>query len=311
MLGMQIIVLSPNVSTLFSDKLIKKINQAGDVVWVKKITPLAKVKELFSEKEKIVAIDPDFCDWKVAKEIIEKIPNLKAICLQTTSFSWIDVDFCKAKKIPVVNLRGFSSVAVAEWVTLMVLALARRAPLFIKEGFGIDYVKYQGTELRGKTAGIIGLGTIGRIVAENMKGLGMNVVYWSKSTTSNKYKKVTLPYLMRTADVIVPALAINDQTRGLLNDKLIKSMKSTAILASPLDLDEIYNHQLVLKMVANGKIWGYGFESKKPIFEKLKGNVWAGPEMAWCTNDSFRKNGEQWTENILNAVENKHVNRVN
>ncbi len=97
-----------------------------------------------------MAIDPDFCDWKFPNEVIDKIPNLNAIHLQTTSFSWVDVDYCKQKDIPVVNLRGFSSIAVAEWATMLTLTLARRLPVVIKDSWKLDYDKHRGFELRGK-----------------------------------------------------------------------------------------------------------------------------------------------------------------
>src|SRR3981081_364681 len=103
---MKIFIISPNADVLFTPELKAKLDTAGEIILNKDIKPLSEVTELFAgDEERILAIDPDFCEWKVPNEIIDKIPNLKAICLQTTSFSWVDVNYAKEKSIPVVNLR--------------------------------------------------------------------------------------------------------------------------------------------------------------------------------------------------------------
>lgn len=307
---MKIFILSPNIEVLFTPELKKQLNDLGEVVWVNKIQPINDISGLMSgTEEKILAIDPDFNDWTVKNEDIEKIPNLKAIILQTTSFSWIDVDFAKSKNIPVVNLRGFSSVAVAEWATMMILNVARKLSIIIKDGWKQDYTKHRGIELRGKLAGVIGMGRIGKTIAENLQGLGMEVQYWSKTSTDSRFKQVSLEELMKTSDVIVPAVAKNDQTKGLITDPMINSMKKLSIFVSIVH--EVYNHELLLQKVAKGEIYGYGLEGPNNDISKFEGNVWAGPELAWCTDDSMRKNGEQWTEAITLAFKGTYKNRVN
>jgi len=271
-------------------------------------TDFASLKELQTPEEKIICLDPDFCDWTVPNSVFDSL-NLKAVILQTTSFSWIDIDYAKSKDIPVVNLRGFSSIAVAEWVTMMVLNIARKLPIVIKDDWKQDYTKHQGIELRGKTAGIVGMGRIGAAIAENMAGLGMKVQYWSPSSQNPKFDKVSLEKLMETSDVILPAVAKNKQTEGVITDKMILSMKSTAIFVSIVH--EVYNHELLLKLESENKIYGYGFESSKSEMSAHNGNVWAGPELAWCTQDSMKKNAEQWTESIILATKGNFTNRVN
>ncbi|MCD8484545.1 hypothetical protein LRY65_05665 [Candidatus Woesebacteria bacterium] len=307
---MKIFLISPNINALFSPDQIDSLKQAGDVIFHSEVNGFDSVEGLFTgDEDRILAIDPDFCDWKVPNDVIERIPHLKAIVLQTTSFSWLDVNFAKTLSIPVINLRGFSKIAVAEWATMMVFALARRLPVIIKDEWKQDYIKHQGIELRGKTAGIIGLGNIGRSVAENMAGLGMKVQYWSKNTTDDRFERVELSQLMKTSDVIIPTVAQNEETHGLITDEMLGSMKKTAIFASIIH--NVYNHDLLLKMVANDGLFGYGFEESKPSMLDHKGNVWAGPELAWCTEDSMRKNAEQWVEAIIQATKSKFPNRVN
>ena len=185
---MKTFIVSPNIDTFFTNEQITVLQNAGDVIFHKEITSYDSIPGLFEgSDERILAIDPDFSDWKLPNEVIEKIPNLKAIVLQTTSFSWVDVDFAKSKGIPVMNLRGFSSIAVAEWATMMMLNLARKLPVVIKDGWKQSYTAHKGLEMRGKTAGIIGLGNIGTAVAENCQGLGMKVQYWSKNSRETDF----------------------------------------------------------------------------------------------------------------------------
>jgi phosphoglycerate dehydrogenase-like enzyme len=280
------------------------------VVYINKAKPLKELKQLLEDKEeKVLAIDPDFWAWNAPKELTQTVKNIKAICLQSTSFSWLDVDIAKKNKVPVVNLRGFPTIAVAEWATMMTLTVARKIPLIAKNKWKMDYDTQKGLELRGRIAGIVGLGKIGTAISENMKGLGMNVQYYSKHSTDKRFKKVALAQLFKTSDVILLVLAKNAETKKLISDAMLKSMKKDAMFISVVH--EIYNHALLLDMVAKGKIFGFGFEEQKGKLLSYKGNVWAGPEMAWYTEESVKKNAEQWTQGILEAAKGKFPNKVN
>jgi lactate dehydrogenase-like 2-hydroxyacid dehydrogenase len=192
---------------------------------------------------------------------------------------------------------------------MLTLALARRLPIVVRDDWKLDYENHQGFELRGKKAGVIGLGHIGTAVAENLKGLGMNVQYWSRSSRDERFGKVELEELVRRSDVIVSAIAHNDETEKLLSDDMVKSMKSTALL---VDIAHpIYSTELVLELVADQKIGGYAFEDEKNSFGQYAGNVWNGPALGWCTNESMSKNAQQWVESIVAAANNEMPTQVN
>ena len=130
---MKLIILSPNIHLIFSHEQKQKLEKVFDVLWFSESQKLDDVLELQSHEEKIVAIDPDFCDWKITRENLEKMKGIKAICLQTTAFHYIDTDYLKEKNIPVTNLRGFSTNAVAEQAFAMTFALARKIPIVLRE----------------------------------------------------------------------------------------------------------------------------------------------------------------------------------
>lgn len=308
---MKIFVISPNTDTLLTQDQIDALKTAGDVTLIKDMKPLNEISELFAGDEpRIVAIDPDFSEWSFPNDVIDAIPNLQAIVLQTTSFSWVDIDHCAEQNIPVVNLRGFSTIAVAEWLTFMVLTVARRVPVLIQDGWKVDYTNHRGFELRGKKAGVIGLGLIGTAVAENLAGLGMDVQYWSQNSEDGRFAKVELDELVKTSDVIAIALASNPDTKGLLNDDLLKTIRPTSVLVNIAHPD-IYNHDLLLQLAADGKIGGYAFEDDHNLNTGYKGNVWNGQGLGWCTKESVSKNSEQWVEATIAAAKGEYPTRVN
>lgn len=307
---MKILILSPNIKVLFTPELKKRLSAIGDVSYIEKIQELEKVKELFEgDEERIVAIDPDFSEWKFENKVIEKIPKLKAICLQTTGFDWIDIEFCKKKRIPVTNLRGFSSEAVAEWAITMALNVARQVPRSIRAGWEQNY-GWPGIELKGKTAGVVGMGRIGGRIAELCKAFGMRVQYWSRRKNNEDAEWVELSDLMSTSDVVLLALPLSPETKGLISAEYINKLKKTAIFVSVIN-HGIYDHELIVKKAQAGEIFGYAFEDEGgKTFNKYSGNIWAGPAIGWCTTDSFNKNAEQWTESILLATDGKYPNNI-
>jgi len=306
---MQIFIFSPNAKSLFNDDQKNLLTSLGEVYYYDRIPEVSSIVELKSIEEKVIALDPDACDWKTPNEELSIISNLKAVCLQTTSFSWIDSALFAAKGIPVTNLRGFSSVAVAEWAIMNALMLARKIPVVIKEGWQEDFVRYQGVELRGKVAGIVGLGNIGTKIAEYCLGLGMEVLYWSRNSRDERFDYNELESLMKNADFVFPVVAQNKNTEGLLSDELLKAMKNSAVFVSMIH--HVYNHDLLVDMISKGELFGYAFEEGAESFDKYKGNILATPSLAWATDGSMKRNAEQWIECIVKAVKGEFGNRVN
>lgn len=308
---MKIFVLTPNKEAVFSSESLSKIESLGEVVWDIHPKPFQEVPGLFEPGEKILAIDPDFCDWKFPNELLEKIPDLKGICLQTTSFNWIDTEMAHKVGIPVMNLRGFSTEGVAEWVLMMALNLARKIPLVIKEGWKVDFRRYLGIELKGKTAAVLGLGRIGKRIAELCNGAGMEVIYWSKSTRDSRFIFKELEELLKTADFIFPAWAKSDVTGKILTDERLKTIKKSAVFVGYGGPQATYNQDLLIKMVSEGNLFGYGFEAKAGSFNDYSGNVWAGPALGWVTQETMRRNGDQWADSIAKAVSGVYETQVN
>jgi phosphoglycerate dehydrogenase-like enzyme len=305
---MKTIILSPAADILLTQELQEKLQSVGQLTVIKEGS-LNEIEELQDNEPKIIAIDPDFCGWKVTKEDLHRMRNVKSICLQTTSFGWIDTRAAKDLGIPVLNLRGFSTEAVAEWSMMMVLAVARRIPIVIKDEWKIDFVNHKGIELKGRTAGIIGLGSIGTRIAELCEGMGMHAAYWSQNARDGRFAYKELPALFKEADVIFLTLAHNAETEKLITDTMLRSMKHSAIFTSVVH--KIYNHDLIVQLVGEGKLYGYAFETGTQKMTDFKGNIWAGPELAWCTQSSMERNAEMWVRSIMASAKGDHPTQVN
>ncbi len=312
---MKAFIFDPLWDELITDELLSKLDTSGlELIVTKEIAPLSNCKALFEgNEERLLCLNPDYVSWKLPSSDYENIPNLKAILIASTGFEWVEQDVANKRDIPICQIVNFSTQAVAEWAVLMMFNLARQTPRLIKDDYPLDFdkdfMKYRGVQLKGKTAGIIGLGHIGSAIAEDCKGLGMNVIYWSKSSTNDDYEKVSLEHLMSSADVIFPTAAKNAETLALITDDHIKSMKKSAIL---VDIAHgLFNQEKILAMVAKGDLFGYGFEGKPSEFTKFEGNVWAAPAYAWTTYESMHNSVVLWTDNMVSATKNEFPTKVN
>lgn len=312
---MKVFIFDPLWDELITNELLGNLKTAGiEPIVTKEIAPLSDCAALFEgNDERILCLNPDYVGWKLASDDYKNIPNLKAILGAATSFSWIDTTYADSKQIPVCNIRNFSTEAVAEWAVTMMFNVARQTPRLIKDGFPLDFdkdfMKYRGVELHDKTVGIIGLGNIGSAIAKRCTGLGMNVTYWSKSPKENDYRHKELAELFASSDVIFPTMALNDETKNLITPELLSSMKPSAMFISVVH--ELFDEQFILKMVKDGKLFGFGYEASPATFAKHEGNVWAAPAYAWVTDGSMANSMTKWVENMVDATNGKFPNKVN
>ncbi|KKR07434.1 MAG: Stage V sporulation protein e [Parcubacteria group bacterium GW2011_GWC2_39_14] len=242
-------------------------------------------------------------------ERIEKMKGLKALCLTTSSFSWIDGKKLAERGIILTNTPGKSTNAVAEFNMYMMMTLLRKIPLIAKNNWEMDYDNFINDEAKGKTAGIIGLGQIGSRVAELCAGLGLKVYYWDRKTKEVDYERLELADLLKKADVIFNTLATPTEVKGIITDEMIKNMKQTALIVSTSD--PIYNSELILQQVAENKLGGFAFESDSRKFTDFKGNVMVFPEQAYLTKETLANTSRITTETVLSVIKGTPINKVN
>lgn len=274
---------------------------------------MRNLKKLKSDPEdKILAVDPDSFDWDLDADSIKDLPGVKAIMTSSTSFDWLKPQVLKKTGIAACNVPGFSLDAVAEYAVAMAIEVSRKLPMVIKNGWKVNFEISKPVLLKDKIAGIIGLGRIGKRMAEICQGIGMKVIYWSRNSTDNRFKKVRLDKLFKTADVIMPALVENAETKKIITKKLFDSMKNSAVLVGINRAKAIWDENYILEKVKKGEIAGYAMEgdnARKP--STYEGNVWALPPMAWYTQESLDNLMKIWLDNMIAFAKGKPQNVVN
>lgn len=252
-----------------------------------------------------------------SKKIIESLPKLKGISIVTTRYVWVDIDSAKAKGLVVSNLPGYSTTAVAELAIGLMLDLAKKITRSVdstRKG-NRTFEGFEGFELKGKTLGIIGLGSIGRRIGSLGECLGMEVIGWNRTRRQDKIKQVELDNLLENSDIVSMNLALNSETKLFLNKEGLSKLKSSAVIIN-VSPEDLIDQNTVYKMLVSEKLAGYGYEVDKgrtyPIQEKLLklDNVIATSHIGWCTKEAQQRVKNITIENLEAMVRGKPINNV-
>ena len=174
---------------------------------------------------------------KITAEIIDAAPQLKVVVRAGAGYNTIDIAHARAKGVDVMNTPGANSNGVAEEVVALMLADARRlipADASCRAGKW-EKTAFMGTEITGKTIGIVGLGYIGRLVVKRLSGfeptfLGYDPGITMRQATEMGVKLVSLDELFSQSDYVTLHLPEIAETKGMVNAKLIGQMKPGATL---------------------------------------------------------------------------------
>jgi D-3-phosphoglycerate dehydrogenase len=174
---------------------------------------------------------------KLTADILENCSNLKVIGRAGVGVDNVDLDVATKNKILVMNTPLGNLEATAELTVGLMFSLYRHihnANISTHEGKW-EKAKFVGTELKGKTLGIVGFGNIGQRVAEICKVIGMQILTNSNSASDedlNNFgaKKVSTEDLISSSDVLSLHTKLNDQTKNMLNKESIATMKSSSVI---------------------------------------------------------------------------------
>lgn len=313
---MKIVIFNPKDS--FSSEQQKQLSSLGQVTYTKtrEALPIEKLLEMAKGAD-IVGCDPDpLGGFEKAKEkltkIIESLPNLKGVCLSTTSFGWVDLDLCKKRKIPVSNVPGYSKESVAEQAIAFLLGASKRIFISDRRTQNNKYQLMQGSELRGKTLGIIGLGNIGSAVAELGKGIGMKVIAYNRSKTQVKrVTMISLNELLKQADAITLHTTHEVANNNMIGKSEIAKMKKGVIIVNTVDR-ELVDEKAMAEGLKSGKVDTYVYEGEDLIHTPLTKleNAIGFKGFAWYTKEALQNLYKIWVSNLVALAKGKPQNRV-
>ncbi len=216
---------------------------------------------------------------KVDGEVLDRSPRLRLVARPGTGLDNIDVEYAKSKGVQVVNSPESLVEAVAEHVTLLMLALSRKLVAAAEATKAGKWEKESllGVELDGRVLGIVGLGRIGRRIGEIARTLGMKILAYDviplapEVISSLSCRVVGLDELFHSADYITLHVPMTDQTRHMVDAGRLASMKKSAFLINTSRGGVVDEHALV-EALTNGRIAGAAldvFEQEPPAGEIL------------------------------------------
>lgn len=202
---------------------------------------------------------------RVTRELIDAAPKLRLICVAATGVNNIDLDAAAERGILVRNVAAYSTDSVVQTTFMHLLSLFGNAPYFdsaVKSGHysasgSFTDLSVPFVEITGKRLGIIGLGNIGQRVAKIGAAFGMEVVYFSTSGTSHcgDYPSLPLDELMASSDVISVHAPYNERTAGLVGERELRLMKSSAFILN-LGRGGIVDEAALARVISDDAIGG-------------------------------------------------------
>lgn len=264
---------------------------------------------------------------KIGKSVIEKLPNLRCICLLATGYDNIDLDAAAKNNIVVYNAKGYSGPSVAQHVFGLILELTNRIgqhSIDIHKGKWTDknvwsYCDSPIVELKDKTLGIFGLGSIGSRVATIGLAFGMKIIATRKNNkppNNKQVKLVTQDELFRHSDILTLHTPLTEETKYVINEKTLEMMKESSILINT-GRGDLINEGHLRKALDKNKISGAALDvlSMEP---PLKNHILIGvpnciltPHHAWATKESRRRLIDIVAQNIISYKSGEISNRVN
>lgn len=249
--------------------------------------------------------------------IVNKIPmneqtlkdavNLKMIAITATGYNIIDKAYTDSRSIAVANVGGYSTDSVAQHTFALALYLIDQMDYYDKYVKTGEYVKSdifchfdkKIFELAGKTWGIIGMGAIGRKVAEIARVFGCRVIYYSTTGKNHnqEYDAVDLDTLLAQSDILSVHAPLNPVTENLMNMEAFRKMKSSAILIN-VARGPIVNEADLVTALKEGIIAGAGLDviSAEPMKEgnplleiQDSGKLVVTPHIAWATGEARQR----------------------
>ena len=299
---------------LITRKLLKSSEKYASKIFDLKLNKEDKIltsKELISKSSDCDGILSSITDKLDADTILSLSKNIKIISNFAVGYGNIDMKAAKERNIAVTNTPNVLTDATAEIAILILLGAARRA----KEGINLANKKnwkwsadfLLGKQLTGQRLGILGMGRIGRAVAERARAFGMKIHYYNRSRLNKNLEKdavyhETLKSLLSISDFFSINCPATKETKNIINKKTIKHFPDGAVISNSARGDMIDDDAMV-EALKNGKIFSLGLDvyngepNIHPAYLTLP-NVFVLPHLGSATTRTRTAMGDLALNNI-------------
>ncbi|WP_072281462.1 D-2-hydroxyacid dehydrogenase [Rappaport israeli] len=247
--------------------------------------------------------------------VLKELPQLKLVQITATGKDNVDLQACEQQGVTVQNVAGYSTTSVTEHTLMLILSCMRSLVHYhqlIADGGWQEDGRFslntpEPTDIKGKTLGIIGAGTIGKSVAELAKAFGMKVLLAERQgekprdTTYTPFKEV-----LAESDVISLHCPLTDKTKGLINRQTIDFMKNKPLLIN-VARGALVESQAVVDALNQNKLLGYGCDvftpeppaKDEPLLSLTQHpRVIMTPHNAWASAQAQQKLWRILSENV-------------
>lgn len=250
----------------------------------------------------------------ITADVVNRMPDsVKVISRYGAGVDRVDIAACTARGIAVTNTPGANATAVCELALGLMLALARNIPALHSAVMGGGWPRGSGTELSGRTLGVVGMGAIGKKLAVRAKAMEMDVVAYDPNfdevfAAAYDVKRVTLDELIQEANVISLHLPLTKATKNIIGAERIGAMRHGTILINTARgglIDEAAAARAVLQ--GRLRVGMDAFLEEPPSSSPLKGleHVIFTPHTGAHTAEAVARMGMMSVENIIAVLTGK------
>lgn len=300
------------------EELSAPIKEAGHefVYYDEKTTDVEELAERSADADIVMIANNPY-----PKEAFQNAENLKLINVAFTGVDHVDQEAAKDQGIQIANAAGYSNTAVAELVIGLTIDVLRKISFgnqSVRQGE--DVTTFQGNEIKGKTVGIIGTGSIGLEAARLFKAFGANLIGYNRSEKEEAKELglefVSLDDLLKQSDIVSVHLPLNDETENTLSKEKLALMKPEAILINAAR-GPIIDNDALAELLNNEKIAGAGidvFDMEPPIPEDYPllsaKNAVLTPHIAFLTDESMVTRAHIAFDNVEKYLEGNPQNII-
>ncbi|MFW6125795.1 MAG: D-2-hydroxyacid dehydrogenase [Chloroflexota bacterium] len=275
-----------------------------------------ELDELLSQTEVIFGL-------RLPPGVPTRAPRLKWVQLMSAGVDrFLTADVVESPVV-LTNVSGIHATPIGEFVLALMLMLAKNAPLHFRLKEQKQWKRLPPSLLRSKTVGVVGLGSIGREVARLAKCFGMRVVATRRSAKREgraRYVDLLLPphqleRLLKESDYVVLAAPVTSETRGLIGEGALQSMKPTAYLVN-IGRGDLLDEIALVRALEEGWIAGAGLDvfATEPLPTDSKlwelPNVVISPHVAGVMEDYAQRATERFVENLERYVAGRRLLHV-
>ena len=319
---MKIVILERN--SVGTDVSVDCIKDFGEVTIFPNTVTVDEVRQRVKDADIVIANKSP-----MREETLKDAPNVKLICEFATGFDNCDLEYCSSRGIKVTNVRDYCTGMVAQHTFALALALSQKLfhyDQYVKSGQYSAQDRFSNfdlpfTELEGKTWGIVGMGNIGRRVAQIAAAFGCKVIFHSitgKSTCTD-YPQVDKDTLLAESDFLSLHCPLSDLSRNFIDAAALKKMKRTAVLINVARGPVVNNKDLYEALVAE-EIAAAGLDvvEREPLEEsnplsrlKDSNQLIITPHLAWASVEARTRCVEEAYKNIQAFLRGDSRNVVN